>query len=82
MQVAMSIAIMQVLRLYCNYTGGTFCYSYVITEIFFLKIIFGGETLPIHFSEELKLNISLYQQTKVLYSLFLLCAKLRGIKIY
>ena len=29
MQVTMSVAIMQILRLYCNYAGGTFCYSYV-----------------------------------------------------
>ena len=29
MQVTPSVAIMQVLRFYCSYAGGTFCYSYV-----------------------------------------------------
>ena len=29
MQVPMSVAIMQFLRFYCNYVGGTFCYIYV-----------------------------------------------------
>ena len=29
MQVPRSVAIMQVLRFYCNYVGGTFSYSYV-----------------------------------------------------
>ena len=29
MQVPTSVAIMQFLRLYCNYVGGTFCYIYV-----------------------------------------------------
>ena len=29
MQVTTSVAIMQTLRLYCNYADGTFCYSYV-----------------------------------------------------
>ena len=29
MQVATSVAVMQALRLYYNYAGGTFCYSYV-----------------------------------------------------
>ena len=32
----------------------------------------GGETSPRHFSEKSKLNISLDQQSKVLYNLFLL----------
>ena len=42
----------------------------------------GGETGPRPFSEKLKLSISLDQYSKVLYSLFLLYAKLRAIKIY
>ena len=41
-----------------------------------------GKTSPRPFSEKLKLSISLDQQSKVLYSLFLLYAKLRAIKIY
>ena len=41
-----------------------------------------GETSPRHFSEILKLSISLDQQSKVLYSLFLLYAKLRAIVTY
>ena len=41
-----------------------------------------GETSPRPFSEKLKLSISLDQQSKVLYSLFLLYGKLRDIKIY
>ena len=43
---------------------------------------FGGETSPRPFSEKIKLSISLDQQSKVLYSLFLLYGKLRAIKIY
>ena len=42
----------------------------------------GGETNPRPFSEKLKLSISLDQQFKVLYSLFLLYVKLRAIEIY
>ena len=42
----------------------------------------GGETSPRPFSEKLKLSISLDQEFKVLYSLFLLYAKLRTIEIY
>ena len=42
----------------------------------------GGETSPRPFSEKLKLSISLDQQSKVLYSLFLLYAKGRAIEIY
>ena len=34
-----------------------------------------GETIPRPFSKKSKLSISLDQQSKVLYSLFLLCAK-------
>ena len=44
--------------------------------------IYGGETSPRPFSEKLKLSISLDQKSKVLYSLFLLYAKLRAIEIY
>ena len=40
----------------------------------------GGEASPAHFSGKLKLRISLDQWSKVLYSLFLLCPKLRAIK--
>ena len=43
---------------------------------------FGGETSPRPFSEKLKLNISLDQQSKVLYSMFFLYGKLRAIEIY
>ena len=39
-----------------------------------------GETSPTPFSENLKLCTSLAQQSKVLYSLFLLNAKLRAIE--
>ena len=42
----------------------------------------GGETSPRPFSEKLKLTISLEQQSKVLYSSFLLYAKLIAIEIY
>ena len=42
----------------------------------------GGETSPRPFSKKSKLSISLDQESKVLYSLFLLCAKLRDVKIY
>ena len=42
----------------------------------------GGQTSPRPFSENLKLGISLDQFSKVLYSLFLLYAKLRAIEIY
>ena len=41
-----------------------------------------GETSPRLFSEKFELNISLTQYSKVLYSLFLLYAKLRAIKVY
>ena len=30
MQVPTSVAIMQFLRFYCNYVGGTFCYIYFV----------------------------------------------------
>ena len=42
----------------------------------------GGETTPRLFSKKSKLNLSLNQLPKVLYSLFLLYAKLRTIEIY
>ena len=42
----------------------------------------GGGTSPRPSSEKLKLSISLDQQSKVLYSLFLLYRKLRAIEIY
>ena len=51
----------------------------------FLKksyIKYGGETSRRTFSEKLKLSIYLDQYSKVLYSLFLLYAKLRAIEIY
>ena len=42
----------------------------------------GGETIPRPFSKKSKLSISLDQQSKVLHSLFLSYAKLRGLEIY
>ena len=42
----------------------------------------GGETSPRPFSGKLKLSISLDQQFKVLYNLFLLHCKLRAIELY
>ena len=42
----------------------------------------GGETIQRHFSEKSKFSISLDQLSKVLYSLFVLYAKLRAIKRY
>ena len=41
-----------------------------------------GETSPRPFSEKLKLSISLDQESKVSYSLFLLYAKPKAIEIY
>ena len=43
---------------------------------------YGGETISRPFFEKPKLNISLDQQSKFLYSLFLLYVKLRFIEIY
>ena len=43
---------------------------------------FGGETISRPFPKISKLSISLDQQSKVLYSLFLLYAKLRATEIY
>ena len=42
----------------------------------------GGETFSRHFSKKSKLSLSPDQEFKVLYSLFLLYAKLRAIEIY
>ena len=42
----------------------------------------GGETSPKPFSEKLKLNISLDQYSKVLYSWFSVFVKFRAIEIY
>ena len=41
-----------------------------------------GDTIPRPFSKESKLSISLYQYSKVPYSLFLWCATLRTIRTY
>ena len=41
-----------------------------------------GETVPRPSSKKSKLSISLNQESKVLYSLFLLYAKLRAIEVY
>ena len=41
-----------------------------------------GETIPRNFSKNLKITKNQGQQSKVLYSLFLLYGKLRAIKIY
>ena len=43
---------------------------------------YGEETSPRRFSEKLKLNLTLDQQSKVLYSLFLLYGKFRAFEIY
>ena len=45
-------------------------------------IKYGGETSLRTFSEKLKLSLYLDQYSKVLYSLFLLYAKLRAIERY
>ena len=41
----------------------------------------GGETIPRPFPKKSKLSLSLAQQSKVFYSLFLLYGKLRAIKV-
>ena len=58
--------------------------EYSMRNIFLEKsyIECGEETIPRPFSEKLKLNMSLDQWSKVLYSLFLLYAKLRIVEIY
>ena len=57
--------------------------NYDFRSIFLEKLLIkcGGETSPRPFSEKLKLNISLDQQSKVLCNLFLLYVKLRAIEI-
>ena len=42
----------------------------------------GGETIPRPYSKKSKLKISLDQWSKVLYSLFLLYAKLTAVEMY
>ena len=58
--------------------------DYNVRNIFLEKSYtkFDGETSPRPFSEKLKLSISLDQESKVSYSLFLLYAKSKAIKIY
>ena len=51
----------------------------------FLKISYskyGAETSPRPFSEKIKLSVSLDEQSKVLYDMFILYAKLRAIEIH
>ena len=57
--------------------------EYIMRNIFIEKsyIKCGGETILRPFSKKSKLSISLDQQFKVLYSLFLLYANLRAIEI-
>ena len=43
---------------------------------------YGGETIPRPFSKKLKSRISLYQQSKVSHSFFLLYTNLMAIKLY
>ena len=58
--------------------------EYNMRNIFLKKLYTkcGKETSPRIFSGKLKLRISLDQQSKVLYSLFLLYPKLKAIEIY
>ena len=42
----------------------------------------GGKTIPRPYSEKSKFTISLNQESKLLYSLFLMYAKLKAIEIY
>ena len=58
--------------------------EYNMGKIFSEKLCtkFGGETFPRMFYKKAKLSISLDLKSKVLYSLFLLYAKLKAIKIY
>ena len=44
-------------------------------------IKYGGEIILKHFTKKSKLRISLYQQSKIVYSLFLVYVKLRAIEI-
>ena len=59
-------------------------YTYNMKHIFLEKSYTkcSAETIPRPFSRKSKLSIPLDQYSKVLYSLFLLYAKLRAIKIY
>ena len=50
----------------------------IFHETFYPKCV--GETIPSACSKNSKLSLSLSQQSKVLYSLFLLCAKLKTIE--
>ena len=52
----------------------------IFLEISYKKC--GGETSSRLFSEKLKLSISLDQQCKVLYNLFIVYARLRAIEIH
>ena len=58
--------------------------EYNIRKIFLKKLFTkcGGETILRPFSKKVKLSISLHQKSGALYSLFLLYAKLKTIKIY
>ena len=58
--------------------------EYNMRNIFFEKSYakWGGETSPRPFSGNIKLSMSMDQQSKVLYSLFLLNPKLRSVEIY
>ena len=56
--------------------------EYNVGNIFLEKLYSGGETISKPFSKKSKLSISLDQFSKVLYSWFLLYAKLRSIEIY
>ena len=55
------------------------------TKNIFLKISFrqfGVETIPRLFTKKSKLSISLDQQSKILYNLFILYVRMRAIEIY
>ena len=55
------------------------------TKNIFLKISFrqfGTETIPRLFTKKSKLSISLDQQSKILYNLFILYVRMRAIEIY
>ena len=58
--------------------------DYNVRNIFFEKSYtkYDGETSPRSFPEKSKLSISLDQESKVSYSLFLLYAKPKTIEIY
>ena len=55
------------------------------TKNIFLKISFrqfGAETIPRLFTKKSKLSISLDQQSKILYNLFILYVRMRAIEMY